>query len=59
MIAKRPKNGGDILTKGFKNDPKSPSPILEPASIVEVAAGGKHSIVLTSTGLIYTFGYGD
>lgn len=22
VIAKRPKNGGDILTKGLKNDPK-------------------------------------
>lgn len=31
----------------------------ELAQIIDVAAGGKHSIVLTGTGALYTFGFGD
>lgn len=31
----------------------------EPASIVDAKAGGKHSMVLTQPGELYTFGFGD
>lgn len=42
-----------------EKDNKLKNFVEEAASIIDVAAGGKHSIVLTGQGSVYTFGFGD
>lgn len=32
---------------------------VEVAEIIDICAGGKHSLVLTGSGQIYAFGFGD
>lgn len=54
--AKQDKLMNELLKE---KDNKLKNFVEESASIIDIAAGGKHSIVLTGTGSIYTFGFGD
>ena len=38
-------------------EPSNQAP--EPAQIIDISAGGKHSMVLSGSGNLYTFGFGD
>lgn len=51
----------DKLMKELLNekDNKLKSFTEEASRIIDIAAGGKHSMVLTGAGLLYTFGFGD
>lgn len=40
-------------------DNKLSNYVAEPAEIIDVCAGGKHSLVLTGGGNVYSFGFGD
>ena len=40
-------------------DPKSQQINLDVQSITDISAGGKHSMVLSGDGKVYTFGFGD
>jgi alpha-tubulin suppressor-like RCC1 family protein len=40
-------------------DNKLSNYVAEPAEIIDLCAGGKHSMVLTGGGNVYAFGFGD
>lgn len=42
-----------------ESDNKLSSFASEPAQIIDISAGGKHSLVLSGNGNLYTFGFGD
>jgi regulator of chromosome condensation len=42
-----------------EHDNKLSNFVAESAPIVDIFAGGKHSLVLTGSGSLYTFGFGD
>jgi len=42
-----------------ESDNKLSNYACEPAHIVDISAGGKHSMALSGNGNLYTFGFGD
>jgi len=42
-----------------ESDNKLSNYASEPAYIIDISAGGKHSMVLSGSGSLYTFGFGD